>query len=148
MPSYVYIAFTHSSITRRILEKDDIAAHVIRHCVGALVVTKLSADINARTLPVNDAELACLSALLGTSYQDVTHCLSVPGAIQFANMVFLMSDDIIDYSWSPTSDVLYMVQEVFSILSQALPAPLDAEMQLDLTDALMDVSQGRFKPKL
>ena len=145
MPSYVYIAFTHQSITRRILEKDDIAARVISCCVGALVVTKLVADINARTLPVNDEELACLSAILSADCQDLTHLLRFPGALQFANMVFFMSDDIVDCSWSPTSDVLDMVQETFSILSQALPAQLDGEMKLNLTDAFMDVSQGRFK---
>ena len=111
LPSYVYIAFTHPKITRRILEKvekDDIAAHVTRRCVGALVVNKLAADINLRILPVNDAELACLSAILGIDSEDVTLLLSHPGGVQFANMVLLvLLEDIHDPpSWIPTSDVL------------------------------------------
>ena len=148
LPSYIYIAFTEPRITQCILGKGDIAAHVIGRCVGALVVTKLVADINARNLPVSDAESACLTAILGDDYQDVTHWSSLPGAIQFLNIVFLISDNIIDDSWSPTSDVLDVVQETFCILSQALPAPLNAQMQLDLTDALMVISEGRLNPFL
>ncbi len=138
LPSYVSIAFTHTETTPHIREEGDVAAHVIRRCIGALVVNKLVADINARTPPVNDAELACLSAILGTNSQDVTLLLSHPGAIQLANIVFLMLDDIYDNpSWSPTSDVLDVVRQTFGILSQA---QLDAEMRLDPTDTLIEVS--------
>jgi hypothetical protein len=49
-------------------------------------------------------------------------------------------------SWSPTSYVLDVICQTFSILSQGLPAQLDAEMRLDLTDTLVDVSKGRFEP--
>jgi len=144
LPSYIYIAFTHPDINRRIRERYDRAVYVISRCVSALVVNKLAADINARTPPVNDAELACLSAVLGTNSQEVTLFLSHPGAIQFANMLFLASDNIYgSSSWSPTSDVLDMVRQTFDILSTALPAQLDAEMQLDLTDTMMDVSKGQ-----
>ena len=147
LPSYVFTTFTNQSITRRILEKGDIATLVTRRCVGALVVRKLAADLNVRTLPVENVELACLSAILGTDNQDVTHLLSHPGAIQFTNLMFLIHD--INDSWGQTSPhVLDMVLQTFRILSQALPAQLDAEMQLDLTDALAEVSRGQFEPIL
>ena len=146
-PSYVYITFTHPIITRRVFKESDIAAHVTRRCVGALVVNNLAAHINARALPANDAELACLSAILTTDNQDVTHLLSHPGTIQFTNLMFLIHD--INDSWGRTSPhVLDMVLQTFRILSQALPAQLDAEMQLDLTDALAEVSKGQFEPIL
>ena len=145
LPSYVYVTFIHPGITHRILEKGDFAAHVTRRCIGAFVMIKLAANINSRTVQVSSAELACLSAVLRTGSQDVTHLLSHPGTIQFAIMVFLIND-IFDDFWSPTSDVLDVVLQTFSILSQALPAQLDAEMRLDLTDTLTDVSQGWFEP--
>ncbi len=141
LPSYIHIIFTHLEITRRIREQRNDSDHVIGCCVNALVVNKLAADINARTLPVNDAELACLSVILGTNSQDVTLLLSHPGAVQLANMLFLASDDVFfSFFWSPTSDVLDVVRQTFSIISQA---QLDAEMRLDLTDTLMDVSKGQ-----
>ena len=144
LPSYIYIAFTHPRVTHCILEKGDFAALVIRHCIGVLVVNKLSTDINSRIGPVSVTELAGLSTILGTDSQDVNHWLSHPGAIQFANMVFLIND-IYDDFWSPISDVLDVVRQTFSILSRALPAQLGEEMWLDLTDTLMDVAQGRFE---
>lgn len=143
LPSYVYIAFAHPEITRRLIEKGDIAAHVIRRCAGALVVNKLATDISARTL-VNDAGLECLSAILETDSQYVKPLLSHPGAVQFANIIFLVSDDIYDSLLSPTSDVLDVIRQTFSILSHALPAQSEASMELDLTDTLMEVSEGRF----
>jgi hypothetical protein len=139
----VFIAFTHPRITRCILEKGDIAALVTRRCVGALVVNKLVADMNAHTLPVNNAELALLSTILGINSQDVTHWLNSPGTIHFANIIFLMDDVYGNDSWSPTSDMLGVVRQTFNILSQSLPAQLDAEMQLDLTDIEIQVSKGQ-----
>jgi hypothetical protein len=142
----VLVAFTHPRITRCILEKGDIAAHVIRRNLGALVVNKLVADIDARTLPVDDAELACLSAILGTDNQDVTHWFNHPGTIHFANMVFLILDNISDEdSWSPTSDALDVIRQTFRTLSEDLPVPLDAEIRLDLRDTLMEATKCRFE---
>lgn len=144
LPSYVFVTFTHQNMDRRIRKGGDTAPLVIRRCVGALVVNKLATDINSRALPVNDAELACISAILGIDRQDITHLLSPPGAIQFANMIFLVSDDVYDSFWISTLDVLEIIQQTFSILSQDLPDQLDGEMQLDLTDSMADVSKGRF----
>ena len=146
LPSYVFTTFTNQSITRRILEKGDIATLVTRRCVGALVVRKLAANLNVRTLPVENVELACLSAILGTDNQDVIHLLSHPGTIQLVNVIFLISDTLYDaLSWSATSDVLDVVRLTFNTLTQALPTPLDAEIGLDLTDTSMDVCEGRFE---
>ncbi|KAH9026097.1 hypothetical protein EDB84DRAFT_1440213 [Lactarius hengduanensis] len=132
-------------ITRRILDEDDITVDVIRHCIGALVVNKLATDINARALPVNDEELACLSSILGTDGQDVTRLLSHPGAIQFVNMGFFAKKDIFVLPFKgATSGVPDMVLQTFSILSRTLPAQLNKEMWLNLTDILTHISKGRI----
>ena len=148
LPSYIFIAFTHPRITHLISGKGgDIAPQVIRHCFGALVVNKLATGIDARTLqdPVHDAELECLSAILGTDSKDATRLFNHPGAIQFSNMVFLATDDVYNSSRISDLDVLDVVHRTFSIISQALPAQLNAEMHLDLTDTFTDVSKGQFE---
>ncbi|KAI9447583.1 hypothetical protein H4582DRAFT_1894801 [Lactarius indigo] len=133
LPSYFYIAFTHPVINRRILVGDDTSVDVLRRCVGALVVSKLATDINARTLPVNDEEMACLSSILGTDRRDATHLLFHPGAIQFMNMVFLAKKDNFAFPFRGTiSGMTDVVQQTFSILSRALPTQLNEEMRLDL----------------
>jgi hypothetical protein len=93
LPSYVCIAFTNPEMTRRIREERDLAVRVIGRCVEALVVNKLAADINSRSVPVSNDELACLSAILGTKSDDVMLLLNHPGAIEFTNMIFLALDD-------------------------------------------------------
>ena len=142
LPSDIYIAFLNSEMTH-IQSYPDPVVRVIGHCAMSLVVNKLAADIDARTLPINDAELACLSTILKTNSQDL---LSHPGAIQFANMSFLMTDTILDdLPWPPKSYVPQVVQQTFGILFQALPAQLDAAMRLNLTENLMNDYKGRFE---
>ena len=146
LPSYLYVSFSHPRVTRFILEKGDITARVIRRCVGALIIIKLSIDISARTLPINDAELDFLTSILDITNQDVTNLLSHPGAVQFTNMVYFMWDTIYDALFcTPTSHVLDVAQQTFNLLSQAVPAPFNAHMRLDLSETLMDVSNGSFK---
>ena len=144
LPPYLYISFAHPRITRLILENGDIAARVIRRCVGALIVNKLASDISAGTLPVNDAELECLTAVLDTTNQNVADLLSHPGAIQFVNMIYLMEDVYEHPTWSP-SIAPDVVRRTFYILTQSLPTQLYAEIQLDLTDTLAEISKGQFK---
>ena len=112
----------------------------------SLVVNKLAADIISRTLPINDAELACLSAILNTDSQGAIYVLSHPGAIQLARISLLMSNTIDDaIFWNPASNALSVIQQTFSILFQVLPAQFDAELRLDLTDTLMDMAKGVFE---
>ncbi|KAI9457988.1 hypothetical protein BJY52DRAFT_447096 [Lactarius psammicola] len=66
-------------IVRRIRTEDDSGVRVMGHCFVALVVNKLVADINARTLPINNAERACLLAILGTNSQDTIYMAPPPG---------------------------------------------------------------------
>lgn len=147
LPSYLYVSFTHPGITGFILERGDITARVIRRCVGALIINKLSTDLSARTLPINDTELECLTSILDITNQDITNLLSQPGAVQFTNMVYFLWDTIYDALFcNSTSHLLNVAQQTFNLLSQAVPAPLNAHtMRLDLSETLMGVSNGSFK---
>lgn len=144
LPSYIRLAFTNPEITRRIHGESSLAIFVIGRCVGALVVNKLVAGINARDVAVSDLELACLSAILGTKSDDVLLLLRHQGAIELTNIIFLAWANI-DSSGSASvpSDVLDVVHQTFVILSKALPAELNTTMQLDQTDALISVPDGK-----
>ncbi|KAH9059448.1 hypothetical protein EDB83DRAFT_2387839 [Lactarius deliciosus] len=140
LPSFVWIAFTNPEMTRRMREQRDLAVRVVGRCIEALVVNKLAADISRNTLVKNDERAACLSTILGT---DVTFLLNHPGAIKFTNMIFLTLDDFYSSTLRTVpSDVLDVVRRTFSTLSQALPPELNAGMRLNLTDALMNASDG------
>jgi hypothetical protein len=147
LPSYVCISFINPEMTRRIREERDPAVRVIGRCVEALVVNKLTADMKSSDRQVTDGrlKLACLSALLGSKSDDVMLLLDHPGAVGFTIMVFLALDN----SQSFTEDIvpsaiLNVVQEAFSIVSQALPADWNNARSLDLTDSLVNASDGPY----
>ena len=139
LPSYVYGAFSNPEMTRRIHKDTDLITGVIGRCIGALVVNKLAAD-NAQ-VPVNDDELACLSAILGTKSHDTERLLRNPGAIEFTNMVFLTLHDLHSFTHQTVpSYMLDVVQQTSSVLCQALPHELNVKMQ---TETQMNVSDGQ-----
>ncbi|KAI9447556.1 hypothetical protein H4582DRAFT_1894632 [Lactarius indigo] len=143
LPTCVSIAFTNPEMICRIRKQRDLAVRVIGRCVEALVVNKLAADIKSRDAPVSNAELACLSAILGTKSDDLLHLLRHPGAIELTNIIFLAWANIdTSASTNVPSDVLDVIQQTFGFLSQALPAELNTVMRLDRTGALVDVSNG------
>ncbi|KAI9447554.1 hypothetical protein H4582DRAFT_8940 [Lactarius indigo] len=143
LPSYIYIAFADPEMTRRIPRQHSLAVCLIGRCVGALVVNKLVADINSRGVPITNDELACLSAILGIESDDVTVLLSHPGAIEFTNRVILTSTNSHSIlSAKVPSDVPDVLEQTFGILSRALPAELNAMMQLNRTDTLTNASYG------
>jgi hypothetical protein len=126
LPSYVRIAFTNPEMTRRIREECDFAVRVTGRCVEALVVSKLTTNINSGNVPVSDddSELACLSAILGSKTRDVMLLLEHPGAVEFTNMIFLALDNFFTLETVPL-DVLNVVQGTFRILSLRLALPAD-----------------------
>jgi len=144
LPSYICIAVTDPEMTHCISGSHDLAVRVIGCCVGALVVSKLAADINSRNVPVSNDELACLSTILGIKSDDVMLFLSHPGAIEFTKLYFLALDNF--YIFATFRVPLYaldVIQQTTSALSQALPPELNAEMRLNLTNTLINVSKGQ-----
>jgi hypothetical protein len=146
LPFDITIAFANPEIADGKAWANDLVAHEIGRCVGALIVNKLAADIDLRTNPIRDVELECLSAILGIKSSDIMLLLRHPGAIEFANIVFL-SMAAIDSSASTRvpSDFPDVVQQTFGILSQALPAELNTTIRLDQKDTLMNASDGQCK---
>jgi hypothetical protein len=145
MLSYIFIAFTHPRITRCILEKGDVTAHVSRRCVGALVVHKLAADIKSGIIPVSDAELACLSAILHSESRDLRFCLTEPGTVELVNMALLAFGhvDSLD-ACSVQLDLQVMLHQTLRILSQDLLAQ-NAEVYPAGVVAPSDISIDRIK---
>lgn len=144
LPSYIRTAFTNPAMTRRIYQDADLATQTIGLCVGALVANNIVANIDPRNVAVSDADLACLSAILGTESHDVKLLLSHPGAIELTNMIFFTLNDIYFTNESVLPDVLDVVQRTFSILSQALPPKLNS-VQLGQTGTLTHVSDGQCR---
>ncbi|KAI9467376.1 hypothetical protein BJY52DRAFT_66140 [Lactarius psammicola] len=134
LPAYVRIVFASPEMTHQIQTEPDLAARVIGHCFGALVAMKLSADINSRSAPgvrINDGELACLSAILGTDSREVMLLLGRPGAMELANIISLMLVDA--DSWvgdTMPSDVLNVFKQTLGILFRALLTQDHADLPL------------------
>lgn len=130
LPPYVFISFANPEMTRRIREEHDPAVRVIGHCIGALVVNKLTADINSRNVHASNDELKCIAGILNIKTDDVMHLLRHPNNIKFTNIDVLAQANINSFASDRVpSYVLDVVQQTSSALSQAIP-PLYAEMPL------------------
>jgi hypothetical protein len=146
LPSYIWIAFTLPEITHRIRKEGDIAAQVIRCCVSVLIVNKILADVNARTEPISNAELACLSTILDTQSRDVELLLDQPGAVALANMISFIFDEVFTlFPDKIPSDVLDLVRKTLHILSQFLPTQ---ERPLNRPIPIANGSDGEFERTL
>ena len=145
LPPYLCTAFSNPLIAHYISQENDPTIRVMGRCIRALVVNKLVTNIKSHTVLVGDAELACLLAILDTESHDVELRLSHPGIVELVNMASLTRPDISSAPTRIPSDVLDVVQQTFSILTQALPSELNAEMQPHQTDALINIFNGQCK---
>ncbi len=143
LPSYFPNALASPEITRHVQAEKESDVRVIGRCFGALVVNKLIADLESRTDSINDGELACLSAILGTKSHDVKLLLSQPGAAALVNMISLTFDKIGGLATETvSSSVLVMVRQTLDILSQAQE---NTEVQLNRPVAIINGSDGMFE---
>ena len=141
LPSYFYIAFTHTGITRRIYGGNDITAHVTGRCVGALVIDKLVADIKSGTIPVNDAVIACISDILHSESRDVRLCLNQPGIVELVNMASLVLGYVDSFKVSDVPlDLHKVLQQTLVILSQAVPPQENTGIHSDQAAVLSHIS--------
>ena len=144
LPSYFHLTFGSPEIIRRIQSEPDPLSHVIGHCFGALIITKLAADVRSRTtsnipLEVSEDELACISTFLNADRSDVTSCLECPGAIELASMpslAFGAVDSLRNHD--VTLDALILCQETLNILSRM------AELHIDQPIIQLCISDGKF----
>ncbi|KAH9959264.1 hypothetical protein BC827DRAFT_522558 [Russula dissimulans] len=126
LPDYVRVAFASPEMTQLIQNEQDLAARVTGRCFASLVAKKLSSDVNARSCSdhrfSDAAEVACLSAILGTSSDETIDWVEQPGAIGLANINSLLSgeiDTLLDDDKLPR-DVLQIMQETLVILATEL----------------------------
>ncbi|KAF8260601.1 hypothetical protein EI94DRAFT_887400 [Lactarius quietus] len=127
-------------VTRHIGIEQDQASRVMGRCIGALVVNNVTARKKSH---IGEKALACLSAILGANRRDVKLWLTQPGTIELVNMVFFAFSDIGFLSTDAVpSYVLDVVSQTFKILSNALPAEFEYQLQLDQTHALVVIPTG------
>ncbi len=125
LPSFVRITLARPEITRRIHIGRDLIARVIRRCFGALIVNKLVDDFKSRisfNSGVYDAELACISSILGIWPSEVLRWPRPSAVIKLLNVVSLVSGEIETLFTSGTMpiDVLNIVQQTIDIISPEL----------------------------
>jgi hypothetical protein len=145
LPSYFPLTLVSPEIIRRIKAEQDPVSRVMGHCFGALVVTKLAADVSSRAAPhipisarVSDDELACLSTFLDAESRDVMFCLECPGAVELASMVSLAFSGLNSLRNNDfTLDALNSGQQTLTILSKA-------ELHLDQPFAQLNISDGKL----
>ena len=141
LPSYFPNTLASPEIIRLIHVEKDRISRLTGRCFGALVAMKLAVDIRSRAdlnLQNSDEEIACLSAILSVESPDLKNWLCQPCAIELATILFLISSEIDLFSGKVPSEVLDMVQQTYSILTQTLPAELNDKLT-NFTDGKCDI---------
>ena len=125
LPSYFPPVLARLEITHHFQSEPDPAVRITGCCFGALIVSKL---IDTLELPiplissVRNAELAYISAILGTEHREVLLSPHRLHLINFRNVVSLMSgeiDTLFPSAGMPT-DVLNIAQDTLKILANSL----------------------------
>ena len=149
LPSYFFLDFATPEIIRHIQTEKDPIAHVIGRCFQALIVGKVAAHIKSLTdsdVQLRNKALACLSAILGSEICDLTLWMENPGTIELVNIVLLAFGGVSSLATDTVpSYVMDVVPQTFNILSQALPAEINTELELDQADAQTDIPDGECK---
>ena len=149
LPSYFFLDLATPEIIHHIQTEKDPVAHMIGRCFQALVVGKVATHIKSLTdsdVQLGNKTLACVSAILCTEISDLTLWMENPGTIELVNIVLLASGGISSLAADVVpSYVMDVVPQTFNILSQALPAEINTELELDQTDAQTDIPDGQCK---
>ncbi|KAI9457983.1 hypothetical protein BJY52DRAFT_446694 [Lactarius psammicola] len=145
LPPNIYITLSNPEMIRHIREQRNPTFRVIGCCVMGLVLSKLAADINSRTVPVSDVELASLSSILGSESRGVRVCLTQPGVVGLINMVSITLHPSFLKAKEVPLDARDVFQQTLEILYQALPAQENDELRPDQAIALSNISDNRFE---
>jgi hypothetical protein len=164
LPSYFPLVLSSPELTRRFHTEQDPVARITGCCFGALMASKLVDALNLESTVslgdhVDDAELACISAILGTGHREdllLPHQLRV---INFWKVVSLMSGeiDILFTAEGTPESILDVAQDTLNVLADRLidsnfvPQDLPMEQQRLLDDISSEVklcSDDRLKDQL
>ena len=146
LPSYFPLVFARPGITRQIRTEEDPVAHITGCCFGALLVSKLVDALESpstASVSVRNAELACISAILGTEHHEVSILPHQLRLINFRKIVSLMSgeiDSLFTAAGIPT-DVLDTAQDTLYMLADRLfvPGGLPTDQGLLLHEIYSDI---------
>ncbi|KAN0137378.1 hypothetical protein V8E53_004823 [Lactarius tabidus] len=118
LPSFVYItlASPRLNLNAHIHYGEDITTSVTGRCVQALIINKLVDDFQSRTSfrdGAYNAELACISSLLGTEPGEYSRWPRPSVVIKLQNVTFLVSGKIeaLFTSGTAPADVTQIVQQ-------------------------------------
>jgi len=125
LPPYFPLMLSSPEITHHLQTEQDPVARLTGCCFGALIVSKLVVALKSPISfsgHVDNAELACISAILGIGHREdllLPHQLRV---INFRNVVSLMSSeiDILFTTEGMPADMLDIAQDTFHILANCL----------------------------
>ncbi|KAH9055208.1 hypothetical protein EDB87DRAFT_1642772 [Lactarius vividus] len=134
---YVRTIFASPQGIPWIRTEQDLATRLLGRCFGSLVVKKLTNDITPRTsFAAMNAEMACLSYLLGATNQQVMNWLD-QDTIDLVNVISLASGEMEALVAGGTegvpTDVMDVFHQTLSILTEGIvrvPGPADVEWDL------------------
>ena len=114
---YFRAVFASPEVLRWIQTEKDFTIRLLGRCFWSLIVKKLANDITSRLtltgIPPTTAELACLSSILDATGEQVWYWLDHKGAIDLANLTFLLSGKLETLINSGTEEVPADVEDVF-----------------------------------
>ncbi len=125
LPSYFPLVLARPEISRHFQTEEDPVARMTGCCFGALLVSKLVDTLESHISlsgRVRNAELACISAILGTEHREVLLLPHQLRVINFRNLVSLMSGGIgtLFTAAGMSADVLNIAQDTLYILANRL----------------------------
>ncbi|KAH9059675.1 hypothetical protein EDB87DRAFT_754432 [Lactarius vividus] len=151
LPPYFPLALARPEITRRLLTEQDPAARITGCCYGALVVGKLVGSLGSPISlggRIHNADLACVSAILGTEHREVSFLPHQLHVVNFRHLISVISSKVNTTLFAAAgmpADVLNIAQTTLYILAGRMFVPeglpknqrrLLRELYSDITDAL------------
>ena len=125
LPSYFPLVLARPEITRNFQTEQDPVVRIMGCCFGALIVSRLvdalGSPITLRS-GVRNAELECVSAILGTAHHEVVLLPHQLRIINIRNVVSVMSDEVHTLSTVAgiPADVLNIAQDTLYVLANRL----------------------------
>ena len=165
LPLYFPSTLACAKITKLLKHEQDPVSRVVGRCFRALVTMKLVADVRSRSdsyVQANDDEVLCLAAAFyeegffsehnvlteesqGRWAKNYRSTLTNSGTIELLNVVLFACDDSTllraDTERVP-SYALDVIRQTFIILSRALPAEINTELEIDQMCSHANVSSG------
>jgi hypothetical protein len=126
LPSHFSLVLTRPEVTHDLQTEQDPIARITGCCFCALIVSKLvdtlESPISFTSGRIGDAELACISAILGAEHRDVSLSPHQIRLINFRNVVLLISSEVDTLFTS--AGILKIAQDTLYILANHIPGSM------------------------